>query len=1029
MKIKDMSVTFTSLVDYEDKQKIDFKCETTEDICGTLKVYQCGSLVSESEISLINGEARASVKLPTQKDNIISLWQIIDREGNVLWEEELLWKKPREWTLYYMISSHTDIGLHNSQYIQRANSVKFLDKAIELNESSDNRYHYVMEGTWFWNNYGMDKGEDKAQEIADKYIKTGKIGVCGGVAGNHIQTYGLEEMCRSTYERRKLNEKWGINTKTITMIDNNGMPWSMLQPYAEAGYENIIFAPNIWNPLPSTIWDTDTDIHDFIYNSNSGGSGSRMDIRYTSVLPMVFYWSDKEKANRLLVWGSTQYEHGGTAFGIKSRQPLHIVQIENDTAQTLARLEAKVPYNVWLFASYGDDQAPDRMLTDALTQFNKKWKWPRFKSLSNPDEPFDILKSKFDKDIPVLCGDLTGGWYQHPISAPELLARKMGVDRLLPTAEKLAVVAAAMNKSYRYPKTEFERAWEYLLFNDEHSYGTSGYQGRRVYETWMQHRDWISKAETTAKTECKTAIEAIAEIVKSDDSVLVFNPTLLERNEIVEFEGKRAYVTDIPAFGYKTVKLSEFSDKSAISKSELPTIENEYYILKFSKNGSVKSVFDKALNREILNTDNDFGCNEFVYTRDNHKTFCVISDAEFEITETDFDITVTAISEDKITGAEIIKKTTLPKNEKRIDFDNTLNHVRDMWNTDRYYRYCYFAFPFAIDNARRLCHMNGCIAEYGKDVTGHGTDVYMAVRDWCCVENDGIGAALIQQDTSLTEFDRIHSDKTDCNNLGNGSAIYSYVANDWLQMHLSGGKQLNYHFRYSVVTYSGTYRNARIADVAERITNPVVPARAAEGELNEKIHSFAAPAKGLSLIGLKPAEDGDGIVARLYTGGEKVKLDSKLKLLATDETLLKSRPSEVNGFITIKIDSEAVKYREDKKITENPAPIGSVYTGLITEPMAGHTENLGQLYLLWGRNMEEDLSHYELYRSEEDGFVPDDTTFVINVEPEEYRVSRYIDSGLKNDTEYFYRVRAVNTRGKKSVFSKQFCGRTREVYN
>ncbi len=1023
--LKNVSVRFTALIDYNENQRIDFECESAEDLHCTLNIFEDGQLICKSNISFGNGKTRASVLLPAPKKDIPSLWQILNKNNTVLWQEEFVWKKPREWTLYYMVSSHTDIGLHNSQYIQRENSIRFLDKAIELNESSEDRYHYIMEGTWFWNNYGMDNGLDKAREVADKYIKSGKIGVCGGIAGNHTQTFGLEEMCRSTYEKKKLFDTYGIETKTMTMIDNNGMTWAMVQPYAAAGYENIIFAPNIWNPLQSTVWKSNTDVYDFIFNSNSGASGSRMDIRYSSVLPMVFYWSDREMKNKLLVWGSTQYDHGGTAFGIQSRRPLHIAQIENDTAKTLSELEEKVPYDIWLFASYGDDQEPSMALTDTLCDFNEKWKYPKFRSLSNPDEPFNMLKSKFSNDIPVICGDLTGGWYQHPLSAAELMADKMEVDRLLPVAEKLAVTASQLNKSYLYPKTDFDRAWDCLLFHDEHSYGTSGYQGRRVYETWMQHRDWINKARNIAEKECKRAVDAISEAV-NDDGVLIFNPTLLERNEIVELDGRKAYVENIPSFGYKTVSFDEFKDeKREIILNEAPVIENEYYILKFSGNGSVCSIYDKELQRELLDTDNSFSCNEFVYTRDNHKTYEIISDANFKLLETAFDITVISTSDDEITGAEITRKTTLPKKEKRIDFDNTLNHVSDMWNTNRYYRYCYFAFPFMVKNARRLCHLNGCIAEYGKDVTGHGTDVYMAVRDWCCVENGDFGVALIQKDSSLTEFDTIHPDKTDYNNLGDGSQIYSYAANDWLQMHLSGGKYLDYRFRYSVTSYRGTYKDAGISGLAERIMTPAVTAKTA-GKHEDKTFTFDLPANGLSLIGLKCAESNDGIIARFYTNGETVKVKEGFELLKTDETPLDNYPEEINGFITVKIDGEPIKHSKEERSLENPAPIGSNYTGLITEPMAGHTENSGQLYLLWGRSMEEDFSHYELYRSEMDGFMPGEESFVANVERESFRVSRYIDSGLKDDTLYYYRVRAVNKENKKGKFSNQFCGRTRE---
>ena len=140
-----------------------------------------------------------------QKESFQATWRLVSRERTILAEIETFWEKPREFTMYVMISSHTDIGLHNSQYIQRYNSVQFLDKAKILcdetaNEEMQNQYRYTVEGTWFWNNYGMDRGCEAAKAVVKDYVASGKIGVCSGVAGNHLQVFGLEEMCRSTYE-------------------------------------------------------------------------------------------------------------------------------------------------------------------------------------------------------------------------------------------------------------------------------------------------------------------------------------------------------------------------------------------------------------------------------------------------------------------------------------------------------------------------------------------------------------------------------------------------------------------------------------------------------------------------------------------------------------------------------------------------------------------------------------------------------------------------------------------------------------
>ena len=84
------------------------------------------------------------------------------------------------------------------------------------------------------------------------------------------------------------------------------------------------------------------------------------------------------------------------------------------------------------------------------------------------------------------------------------------------------------------------------------------------------------------------------------------------------------------------------------------------------------------------------------------------------------------------------------------------------------------------------------------------------------------------------------------------------------------------------------------------------------------------------------------------------------------------------------------------------------------------------LYLLWGANREKNLSHYELYRSRDPGFVPSEANFIARVEPEEYVCGRYVDRGLEPHTEYHYRVRAVNTEGVCGDFSEPFSGITKE---
>ena len=277
-------------------------------------------------------------------------------------------------------------------------------------------------------------------------------------------------------------------------------------------------------------------------------------------------------------------------------------------------------------------------------------------------------------------------------------------------------------------------------------------------------------------------------------------------------------------------------------------------------------------------------------------------------------------------------------------------------------------------------------------------------------------------DSQLVEFDHIHPDKTDFGSTGDGSAIFAYLANDWLQMHTSGGSYLNYQFRFSITSYEGTYKTAKIPEMAERYANPVqlVALSKQSGRLNKD-------SQGQRLVGLKRADDGDGIIARLYGTGAALAGAQRARV---DETPMPADVNSLSGFTTYRLGSGVLhlKDRALLEVSDSPAPIGSVYTGLITQPRAAAGEDSGHLYLLWGHNIEEDFSHYKLYRSEEPGFVPGEDYFLADIQPEAYCVGRYEDRGLKDNTPYYYRVCAVNKAGKAGPFSREFCGITKEIF-
>lgn len=1054
-KINNIKIIPLSMVNKDGLQRCVITCSTSNAMHVRLHVHKGEEKIVENySFALHGGEAEAVVFIPVQEQECETQWQIMDKNGKVLGEETVLLKKPRELTVYVTTSSHTDIGLHNSQYIQKYYSSAFTDDARDLcdvtaDRSEENQYRYVMEGTWFFENYMTDRSKERAKELIENYIKPGKIGVCCCVAGNHTQMYGLEELCMSTYEKSKLEEQYGISSKTMTMIDNNGMSMSIIGPYADAGIENIIFAPNQWNPLPSTVYKMNHRTTNYTWNPIAQGGGARIDIRYTSNLPMLFFWKEENSDKKLLVWGSTQYGLGGDFWGMNQwKDPYdwnwhRTSEMEDTMSINLPIFEEKYPYDIWMFEAYDDDMKPNLYLADTIRDWNAKWKWPKFRMTGNPDEPFDLIREKYSDQIPVLTGDITGGWYQHPLTTPELVAKKFEVDRLLPIAEKLMTLACLVNQEYKYPATDFRRAWDYLLFHDEHSYGVSGYQGKRVYETWMQHNDWLNKVKKTAEEEISNALAELASNISAkEDSTVVFNPASFRRTEwISDGEGNYA-LAEIPAMGYTVIPQKNFKEFDYVDNTDTinerkycpPIVENKFYRLIFAPGGSICSIYDKELKKEILNQNALYAANEPIYTKDNHKNFAVPTDAEFTVQTSPERIVVTAVNKNSIAGADIIRVVTLDNITKRIDIDNELKHARDFYNNCRYQRYLYFAFPFAVEHAKRYCHLNGSMAEYGKTITGHGTDVYMAANEWCCAENGEIGVALIAPDTTLVEFDHIHIDKTDFGDVGEGSEIYVYAANDWLQMHAYGGDYFDFRFRYSIVSYAGSNEDAVIGRIAEQICTPVqtVKIPAQEGRFKEVSRSLIEIDTSMRLIGLKRAKDGNGVIARFYGAWDDPKIHSEL-LSCSEITVL--TPNEQkdyqpvsfeHGFYTCKLGKDRVCLKTREPKTQETDEVGTVHTGLMTEPMAARGEDIGLMYLLWGHAAAEDITHYRLYRGKTEDFVCDEDTFVADVDPGKYRVISYEDRGLEEYRRYYYRVCAVHADGSCGKLSEVFSGITKE---
>lgn len=1014
--VKRWEVTPTSLVSRGEPslQKVDLAVESGAalDAC-VLRVWSDGRLLAEKALGAIGkGSNRLAVLLPEPQKPAETRWVLSNASGTLA-EKTLTWNPPRHWTLYVIKSAHVDIGLHDSQYRQRTLTDVCIDQAQRLaNETADwpeaSRYRYVIEGLWWWLNYPQDRSESRASEIVEKYVRPGVFGIGASHSGNHTQVYGVEELCRSAYYAQQLRDRWRLAADTMIMADNNGISWPLVTAYADAGIKNLVFLPNSWNP--------------------KSVGGSRIDVGWNSPLPHLFYWQGPDGTSRLLVWTNDHYTSLGAAFGLKSTSPEAAAP---QLARQLATLESRYPYDLWLVSYYWDNEEPNLRVAALAKAWNAQWRWPELRTVGDLAEPFREVEKRFGDRIPTLRGDITGGWAQHPLSTPILLAMKREADRMLPTAEKLATLARLADPEFVYPTVAFRRAWDALICNDEHGYGTSYYRGRDVYDTWMQKRDWIERSLATARTEGVRALKTLAARVPADSpSVLVLNPTLHPRAETVTVElpescadlrsvrcadGKPAVAvaegrrlsfrtSEIPSLGYAVFPLAKGVPGTVTRRpsAEPPSVENDFYRVVFAEDGSIRSILDKQLKRELVDPAAPYRCNQLVYTKDAHKSFSSPAKASFQVETSPLGQTVIARMDDPASGAAIQQRVTLPAHEKRIDIDNRLDHVRDLATKNRWFRFGYYAFPFAVPQGQFRVGLNGCVARPHDDQTGHGTEAYLAARDWADVGNDQFGVALVQHESHLVECGEIHADKKAFGQRPKTSHLYSYVFNDWLygHAHVTGPSHINLRYRYVIVSHAGSLEDAHVAQFAERAVTPVLPQvipQTQQGTLPAKSHSFlSVDAPNVVLLALKLSEaPGRGLIARFHeTDGVAV------------ESLCVQRGGDENLCLTSCSVTEADRQRLDRPVLrlapfgystvrlegQGPLPAAPVVTVGTCSDKA--------VTLQW--KPIEGVRQYNLYRGDHPDFVPDVYHLLATT-----RETGFCDDWLGPDATYYYRVAAV----------------------
>lgn len=332
---------------------------------------------------------------------------------------------------------------------------------------------------------------------------------------------------------------------------------------------------------------------------------------------------------------------------------------------------ANWPYKTWLamIHTHENTGAPKPEEVAAVLKEARE-KLPNAKIRIGQLEDFYDALMRENPELPVIRGDMPDTWIHGYMSMPREVKKNKSLQRSIYVEEALNTQLRQWGLDAEPVISYIDKAIEQTLLFDEHSFGLAmshGHQASWKYgddfwqeraqgkydfieTSWYEKEDRIHHAERLVIPSLrKDLIRLASQIAVEGKRVMVYNPLPWKRSGQVDLfmdvymkgfkvyglrdeetgeviladnEGNDLsfYAQNVPSLGYKTysvltepIKVPE--RKSSIHEEE-DVIENDFFLIKINReNGSLLSVWDKHLQKEMVDTKGTYGFCEYVHEK------------------------------------------------------------------------------------------------------------------------------------------------------------------------------------------------------------------------------------------------------------------------------------------------------------------------------------------------------------------------------------------------------------------------------
>jgi alpha-mannosidase len=347
---------------------------------------------------------------------------------------------------------------------------------------------------------------------------------------------------------------------------------------------------------------------------------------------------------------------------------------------------------------------------------------------------------------------------------------------------------------------------------------------------------------------------------------------------------------DVPSLGYKTFYLTPsetadtFPNTATVSLDDVndskeprrplgfDEVENDYYKVSIDRATGRVTLFDKSLQRNVFQNmeivgNEERGGNYIGIEPLSGRTFQASVDS-IKVEENNDVRTVISIKQTLI-DMPVVQRLTLYKALKRLDIENTIEWTQPrLVRMEQLFPYAshsariQYGVPYGVNAADNLIPGSG--PHLRDEITKESWLQSRHIQNWLSVEDSGSMAAI----STDAVFVRL-SDGAVRGQMLRGARYTSVkVVRDNLVTSMDYPPAGSYTFKYSITSGTGDWKTNRSYRTGLNFNNPLLPVSVVD-ELSEKIlpptnSFFSVEADDVVLSALKKADDGDGIVARLY---------------------------------------------------------------------------------------------------------------------------------------------------------------------